>query len=313
MAAIELVDFVDIYTAVAEAAKIQSTDTTNINRIKRWVNLGYLNKVVPAKRWWWLRNHTTLKISPKLTTGTVSVTQDSTAIIFSSAPATSVAGQFFTSDSNEEIYRIATHTAAATGATLDADYIGTTDAAANYQVWPYRFALPSNCKEVIEVYTDRFPVPLDNVGFQEFRRVMQEIPKREGLPQTYTVSDFDASENREMYIYPAISTERVLVQVDYIQEAPALDLDGDLPLMPVEDRSVLFLLALEKAWKYINRNTERAQETAAEAQEKLALMMGDAQDSVDLPVFRPSTRYLIRKRLPIKFRRRFSSLNFRRD
>jgi len=313
MAAIELVDFADIKNAVAEAAKVQSTDTTNINRIKRWINLAYLNKVVPAKRWWWLRNHTVLKIIPKLTTGTVSVTQDSTTITFSSAPATSVAGQFFTSNSNEEIYRISTHTVASTTAILDSDYIGTTDTAANYQVWPYRFALPANCKEVIEVYTDRFPVPLDNVGFQEFRRIMQEIPKREGLPQSYSVSDFDASGNREMYIYPAISTERVLIQVDYIQEAPALDLDGDEPLMPVEDRSVLFLFGLEKAWKYINRNTERGTETAAEANEKLALMMGDAQDSVDLPRLQPSLRYLIRKRMPIRFRRRFSSLNFRRD
>ena len=293
MAAQELVDFVDIYTAVAEAAKVQSTDTTNINRIKRWVNMGYLDKVVPAKRWWWLRNHTTVKINPKITLGTISVTQDSTSITFSDAPVASVAGEFFTTSSNEEIYRISTHTAGATAAVLDSDYIGDTAATANYQVWPYRLALPSNCKEVIEVYTDRFPVSLNNVGFQEFRRIMQEIPKREGLPTTYTVSDFDSSGNREIYIYPAISTERVLIQIDYIQEAPALDLDGDEPLMPVEDRSILFLLGLEKAWKYINRNTERATETAAEGAEKLALMMGDAQDSVDLPVLKPSLRYLI--------------------
>jgi len=313
MAAQTLTDFQDIYTAVAEAAKIQSTDTTNINRIKRWVNLAYINRVVPAKRWWWLRAHTTVKISPKLTTGTVAVTQDSSTITFSSAPATSRTGEFFTTGSDEEIYRISAHTAASDTATLDSDFIGTTNSAANYQVWPYRFALPSNCKEVLEVYTDRFPTPLENVGFQEFRRVMQEIPKREGIPFSYTVGDFDSNGDRELYVYPAAGTERYIIQVDYIQEATALDLDGDEPLMPVEDRSILFLMGLEKAWKYINRNTERAAETAQEAATKLALMMGDAQDSTDLPTLRPSQRYLIRKRVPIRFRRRFNSLNFRRD
>ena len=50
MAAITLTDFKDIFTAVAEAAKVQSTDTTNINRIKRWINTAYINTVVPAKR-----------------------------------------------------------------------------------------------------------------------------------------------------------------------------------------------------------------------------------------------------------------------
>jgi len=313
MAVQELLDFQDIFTAIAEAVKVQSTDTTNINRIKRWVNLSYIDEVVPTKRWWWLRSHTTVKISPKLTTGNASVVQDSPTVTLSSAPATSKVGEFFTSNGAEEIYRIITHTAGSPTITLDSDYIGETVTDASYQIWPYRFALPSDCKETIEIYTDRFPTPLNGVGLQEFRRIMQEIPKREGIPNIYTTSDFDSNGNRELFLYPAITTDRFIVQIDYQVEATALDLDGDVPLMPVEDRSILFLLGLAKAYEYITRDIEKATKTEGQATTKLALMASNNGDSTDLPVFRPSQRYLIRKRLPVRFRRRFSSLNFRKD
>ena len=44
--AYKLMDFSDIYTAICEELKIPTTDTTNLNRIKRAINMMYLDEVV---------------------------------------------------------------------------------------------------------------------------------------------------------------------------------------------------------------------------------------------------------------------------
>ena len=60
MAAYKLTDFSDIYLAVMEELKLQTSDTTSLNRIKRMVNMIYLDEVVPASRWFWLYGNTSL-------------------------------------------------------------------------------------------------------------------------------------------------------------------------------------------------------------------------------------------------------------
>ncbi len=47
MAAYEVKTFADIVSAVREELKIQSTDTTSVNRIKRNINVAYLQRVLP--------------------------------------------------------------------------------------------------------------------------------------------------------------------------------------------------------------------------------------------------------------------------
>lgn len=302
MAAVELVDFQDIYTAVSEAIQVATTNTADLNKIKRFINIVYLNKVVPHKRWWWLRNHTDLNILVEITAGTVSVVQDSASANLSSTIASSVTGYYFLADGDDEIYEISAHTAGTAALTLGANYIEATDATSSYALWKYKYALPANAKEVISVYRDDRIEPLEAVGIRDFRARVAQNPKKEGPPEIYTTTDFDSSGNREIWIYPAKDDERHLLHVDYIQEADALDADADLPLMPVEDRSILYLGALEMAWRNIQRNTEEANNSKALFDEKLAKMAGDTQDSVDLPQLSPSRVYLSRKRMNQRFR-----------
>jgi hypothetical protein len=60
MAAYKLLDFADIIDAVMEELKLQDSDTVSKNRIKRIINMVYLDEVVPASRWYWLSGHTTV-------------------------------------------------------------------------------------------------------------------------------------------------------------------------------------------------------------------------------------------------------------
>jgi hypothetical protein len=67
-----------------------------------------------------------LELQAPITTGTVTFTNGSDAVVFTSGPAVSVAGWFIRISGESTVYRIASHTAAATAADIDAFYVGTT-------------------------------------------------------------------------------------------------------------------------------------------------------------------------------------------
>lgn len=86
--------------------------------------------------WPWskAKNPLILELQPKITTGTVSLTQGSEAVTFSSAPVSSVAGWHFRIVGRDEWFKIASHTAASTSAELDAAYPDETGSALSYEL-----------------------------------------------------------------------------------------------------------------------------------------------------------------------------------
>jgi hypothetical protein len=189
VAAIQCKDFEDIYSRVREELKIQSTDTTNIARIKRLVNEIY-EDVLGAEQWDWLRGRVTLVAETALSTGTVAVTSGSVSATLSSAPALSRAGYYFSVQGSNEVYRIISHTGAAAALTLDVPYLGDTAAAASYKIWSDALPLPVDAREAIKVTQPHAVVPLEGVGLQKFRDRVAVDPKADGRPRTYTTTDF---------------------------------------------------------------------------------------------------------------------------
>lgn len=314
MAAYKLTDFSDIYNAVLEELKVQSSDTTSLNRIKRMVNMIYLDEVVPASRWFWLYGKTSVYHKSAYYSGTVSVTPNSAAITLSVAPtsAEGASGSFlnyqFSVDGTNEIYTISAHTALSTSITLDRAYNGVLAATANFKIWKEYINLPTDLRETVEVWHDHSTVPLEAKGLQEFRRIVTEQPKAELRPYYYCTYDYvDPSMNdgetesdryRVMKLHPAISIYNTSLHIDYIKEATPLDVAGDEPLMPIEDRIVLFYGALSLAWGSIGRNPEEAARNRALFDNKLARMMGKVQDSMDKPRIEPDSSYIVAKRGP---------------
>lgn len=74
--------------------------------------------------WPWARSKTPmiLELQPKINSGTVTVTQGSASVTFSSAPTVSVAGWYLQVSGKEEVLRIAQHSANSTSAQLDGPY-----------------------------------------------------------------------------------------------------------------------------------------------------------------------------------------------
>lgn len=167
----EIRTFNDVVRAVLETLKIQSTDTQSINRIKRNINMVYLNHVVPASNSWdWLNDTVSLSVEPYFDGGTASVQQNVSVVELTQAPATSMVGKFFSIDNHNEIYRIALHAANSTTVILEGLYNGATNAEARYKIWSDKVVLPSDCMKVRDVISTNAVMPLQGLSLQQFRK-----------------------------------------------------------------------------------------------------------------------------------------------
>jgi len=188
MAIYRLKTFKDIVDAVREQLKIQSSDTTTINRIKREVNYIYEDTVCSENNWRWLRKSIDITHQPYVDTGTASVTQGSRSVTLSSAPADSKKG--FKFSTNEKIYTIAAHTAGATAVELETEFVDDTNATAGYKIWTDAIPLPPDFDEIDSVYLDEKYVPIELTGLQAHRERVLMRPKEDGRPRAACVSEF---------------------------------------------------------------------------------------------------------------------------
>jgi hypothetical protein len=305
-----LLDFSDLVTAVRNELKIPDNDDHTIDKIKFDINIIYEQEVVPYKRWLWLTGHTKAVHKNFHSVGTASVTPNSTTVILSAAPNVTLGSfqnYYFSVDGFSEVYEINAHTAASTTVTLSSAYQGALNATAAYKIWSDRLALPTDCKEVVEVYHQRWRKNMEGRGFQDFRQIVNESPKESAFPMYFNVQEYhdptpltDMTESdriRIMRVHPAVTTEPVTINIDYVREIEPLIDDGDEPLMPVEDRVVLLYGALHRAWSR-ERNPEEANRNYQLFQAKLARMAGKIEEGFDKPVLKMDYRYLANKRGP---------------
>ena len=190
MAAIEVKTFKDIVDMVREEVKIQPSDTITIPRIKRDVNMVYLNEVVSKERWKWARDKVDLTTQKVISTGTAAIFEGGRIVTLTDAPTKSVAGYFFSITSDQDRYRIAKHTANSTTVELETTYAKTDNATATFKIWTDSVPLPADCRETVQVWTDLTQTPMENWGLQDFRESAQLIPSEEGRPRIYTTNEY---------------------------------------------------------------------------------------------------------------------------
>jgi hypothetical protein len=187
MAIYELKTFSDIVNAVIEELKIQDSDNVTISRIKRNINIIYMDEVCANTRWKWLRRRVDLTHYP-YELYECSVTKGSRAVTLASAPTDSKKGYLFSVD--EQVYEIAQHEAGSTSLELESAYTKATAAEANCKVWTDKIVMPGDCRETFEVTVDNWYQPLENDGYQNFLRRRIRHQKWEGKPRMYTTTDW---------------------------------------------------------------------------------------------------------------------------
>lgn len=97
-----------------------------------------------------------LELQPKYNTGTMALTDGSTAGTFSAAPAISLKDYHFTVDGSDEVYQIISHTAASTAFTIDSIFPNTTTAATTYTAFKLDYELIPSVINIDE-YNNKIP------------------------------------------------------------------------------------------------------------------------------------------------------------
>lgn len=200
--------------------------------------------------WWWLKAEANIILQPSITTGTVSVTHNSTSIAFSSGPASDMDGYFFKVDGHQDVFRISAHTAADTAATLDSVYTGTTNATASYRLFKLEYDLAAACLKVtgpMQAFRDS-EYDIYGMALSELQSQYPLSLIQMGTPDRYAQVDEDTVRFNK-YID---TDELVRVDYDYMRKPDALtDSGSEEPLVPLKFRYVLadmttFFLLMDK-------------------------------------------------------------------
>lgn len=209
MAAYQLRTFSDIYTAVAEELKIQLSDTTTINRIKRDINIIYMSEVVPADDFYWARKEAKRIHKKMIQSGSVTVANGSTSVTLSSAPSENHKGKLFAVDGFSEIYTIRAHSGVSTTLTLDTPFQGDSASGKSYKIWEDGIVLPTDCDEVYSAYHEHYSTPMESLGSLQYNDLVLHSPRREGRPRWFTVQEYkDPETYSEISGIPALSTRK---------------------------------------------------------------------------------------------------------
>lgn len=301
----QLRTYKDIVDAVLETLGVQQSDTTSRNKVKRIVNMVYLDEVVSAKRWKWLEKTTQVVHEAYHAVGTASVTPDSATVTLNTAPNASLGsfkGYRFAADGFGEVYTVSAHTAGSATVTLTSPYQGALNAETKFKIWRDKVDLPVAARETVEMWHSQSTTPVKPLGWQEFRKWEAQNPKNEGYPRYYNTTDFfDPTDSdaesaddhyRQVRIYPSIVSSPITLNIDYTERVTELSLDDDEPVLPLSDRAVIFYGATAQAAFSIHRDPQQFQVYQTKFESKLARMMGEIEDGFDKPNIGVRSGYL---------------------
>lgn len=244
-----------------------------------WMGGGELDPSLVNTTWWWLRRGTpgTLTLQPEITTGTVSVTNNSASITFSSAPSVSVADFHFKVTDHADVFRVETHTAAAAAATLDSVYTGDTDTAAAYWVRKIEYDLRTDVMALtgpMRAYQDNV-YDIHMMETKEVERIWPLAQLDTGIPKAYSViRDRFSTDNptriRFSHAGGLDSTDLIRVDYDYFFMPSDLADDTTEPRLPRQYRKILSDLAA--GWLMMDKNDNRAPSLITAAKSGLQAM-----------------------------------------
>lgn len=191
--------------------------------------------------WWWLRKDTqgVLTLNPVITTDTVSVSNNSTTITFSSAPAASMAGRHFKVDDHADVFIILSHTGGNANATLESVYTGDDDTAASYKVFQLDYSLASDVLHLVSPMT-AFQDNRYKIFGIDLEVLSDKWPLNEashGVPTNFSM--IGQRKVRFSHYGGQSSTELIKINYEYLYEPSDLADDATEPIVPRQYRKIL--------------------------------------------------------------------------
>lgn len=222
--------------------------------------------------WWWLRARGQLLLEPQVTSGTVSVTQGSDAITFSSAITTDLAGYHFQVDGHPDVFVIDTHGGSTDAATLDTVYTGDTESEANYQAFKVDYDLAADVLSLMHpMQTQRTERSIHLIGLEELHEAYPLTSIRDGVPDRFAMLD-----ETKVRFNRAGDDDGEQIRVDYHYLFEPDDLEytaASVPSVPRQYRKVLADMVV--FWLLVQKNDERANGVGKQARAGIRAMVAE--------------------------------------
>lgn len=193
------------------------------------------------------QNPYVLTLIPEISTANVTATRNSTSVSFGADPnsGTSVAGYFLRVQNEQELYRIASHTAASTSAVLDGAYVGPANvSAANCEILKLHYSLGSS--DILRLVSPiRAFGDYDKINLVDKAELTDQYPLQDTqieFPSCAALIKEDAGTLTLQFSSVPLDYERI--EIDYVPIPTTLDTTSSNPIIPAQFRLVLAHLAI---------------------------------------------------------------------
>lgn len=189
------------------------------------------------------QNPKIVTLLPSVTTATITATRNSNAVTFSADPnsGVSVANYFVRINSEAELYRISSHTAASTSAVLDGVYVGSANvSAANCEIFPLQYNVGNS--DILQLISPArsYDARDQMIKIVDKDKMLEQYPLsnvRVDFPKLGAiVKESDGTVTLQLNSYPS-DLERI--EIDYIPVPTTLNTSNSDPIIPEQYRLVL--------------------------------------------------------------------------
>ena len=235
-------NFLAMYTELSDrTGAFDSAVSGDLTKLKRWINIAQQD-ITARQNWEFMTAHETIQGVADITTGTVSINVDSASLTFSSAPAASVTGYFIKFSDTDNWYKISSHTAASTSATLSQAFGGASNISAGTytlrKLW-YTTSTPlDSIYDIKETVNGRF---LEEAT-SRYTDIFLPLYWDQGTSYNYITSVSDSTGGLQIsFIYSP--SERTNFQVRGVKKLSDLSSDSDTSIIPARWHSAVLDLA----------------------------------------------------------------------
>jgi len=297
----------DIYTAILNGLRNDTSTTASINQAKRAANVALHDMHIGfAERLPWAERRAVIVTQPEYKTGTLTATVGSTTITGSGTAwntnndfsvANMRAGGKIRINAGNEIYEISS-VASDTSATLTSKFTQTTVAGASYVYFEDEYALAADFLRPLSLKQFSDPSDITLVGRNDFNRMFLRNFTT-GKPQVASIIDLPFSSNttpvRKVAFYKP-PEKAYTIPYSYITSYLAvssagaaqtqMSADADEPIIPLRYRYALVLHALSHLYRDA-KDDDRALSAKAEYEQLLTRTVSDTEIGASHPYLSP--------------------------
>lgn len=303
----QVTDFSDLYTDLLNRIRADTSQTATSNQAKRYINIGLHDMAIGfGEKYPWLERTADLVTQAEYTTGTVTISQGSTALTGSSTLWNTAnvfgnnnarVGGRIVIDGGKEVYEVTT-VGSDTSITLTSAFITADASAASYVYFEDEYALASDFLRPLDLQSFDIAGDIELIGRNKFR-LRYPRNKVTGKPRVATIMDrpfsgnttsvrrvrFHQPPNAAFMIPYAYVTSNLAVSSTGTEKVQ-LVADSDEPTAPLIYRHVIVFHGLYH-WYRDKRDDTRSQEAKAEYTDLILRITGDAEIGHNRPQIRP--------------------------